>query len=232
MIKSVVYNQTGEKISEMDLNPRVFGLAAPPAGRASLSKAEREKLINLVHFTVRAQQANRRSAIAHTKNRGEVSGGGKKPWRQKGTGRARAGSIRSPLWRGGGVTFGPRSERNYAIKVNRPVFRKAVFTVLSDKLKEGKLVIVDNFNLTAPKTKDLVKQISEFIKKTRLGKKVALIIPKEQPAVERAARNAANILVLVASRLNIMDLLKYDLVITKEAIGVIEKTYLPAGRQV
>ena len=103
MAKTAVYNQTGEKVSETDLNPAVFGLA----------KID----VNLVHFALRAQRNNARSAIAHTKNRGEVSGSGKKPWKQKGTGRARAGSVRSPLWRGGGITFGPTKGGRFSIQL-------------------------------------------------------------------------------------------------------------------
>src|SRR5438105_10116294 len=120
MAKTTVYNQTGEKITELDLNPKIFGIEKIDA--------------SLVQAAVRAQQNNSRSAIAHTKNRGEVAGSGKKPWKQKGTGRARAGSIRSPLWRHGGITFGPRGNRNWSVKLNRSAFRKALFTVLSDKI--------------------------------------------------------------------------------------------------
>src|SRR4051812_740741 len=119
MPKITVYNQTGEKVTDLDVNPKIFGV---------------EKIdVNLVHAAVRAQRNNSRHSIAHTKNRGEVAGSGKKPWKQKGTGRARAGSVRSPLWRHGGVTFGPTSNRNWAVKQNRSAFRKALFTILTDK---------------------------------------------------------------------------------------------------
>src|SRR5882724_4839777 len=120
MTKIAVYNQTGEKLKDMDLNSKIFGV---------------EKIdVAIVHTAVRAQQNNNRKSIAHTKMRGEVAGSGKKPWKQKGTGRARAGSVRSPLWRHGGITFGPRNARNWGIKLNDSAFRKALFTVLTDKV--------------------------------------------------------------------------------------------------
>jgi large subunit ribosomal protein L4 len=135
MTKTAIYNQLGEKVKELDLNPKIFGI---------------EKIdVSLVHNAVRAQQNNQRHSIAQTKNRGEVAGSGKKPWKQKGTGRARAGSVRSPLWRHGGVTFGPTSARNWAIKQNRSAFRKALFTVLTDKVNDKKLVILESFDKTA-----------------------------------------------------------------------------------
>src|SRR3989338_3193367 len=153
MAKTAVYNQTGEKVSETDLNPVVFGLA----------KID----VNLVHFALRVQRNNARAAIAHTKNRGEVSGGGKKPWKQKGTGRARVGSIRSPIWRKGGVTFGPRSDRNFSLKINRSAVRLALATVLSDKLKTNRLAIIEDFPSVA-KTKDLANKLSQLAEKAGL----------------------------------------------------------------
>lgn len=211
MIKTTVYNQTGEIVTDLDLNPKIFGL---------------EKLdANLVHTAVVAQQANARHAIAHTKNRGEVAGSGRKPWKQKGTGRARAGSVRSPIWRHGGVTFGPTSARNWSVKMNKPAFRKALFTVLTDKVNDHKLVILDNFDPTA-KSKDFAKRLAVISAKAGLGKKFLLVLPATNKELERASRNLPNVKVMYADQLNVFDLLKYDCLILKDALPVIEKTYL------
>jgi large subunit ribosomal protein L4 len=211
MAKVAVYNTVGEKISDLDLNSKIFGLEKIDA--------------NLVHDAVRAQLNNARMGTAHTKNRGEVAGSGKKPWKQKGTGRARAGSVRSPIWRHGGVTFGPRSNRNWTLKMNRPAFRKALFTVLTDKLNEKKVAVLDKIeNVT--KSKDLAAKLTAFAAKAGLDKKYVLILPKHDESVIRAARNLSNVTVLLANQLNIVDLMKHDVIVTQEALGVIEKTYL------
>ncbi len=216
MQKIAVYNQTGEKTSDMDLNPKIFGVEKIDA--------------NLVHTAARAQLNNARHSIAHTKYRGEVAGSGKKPWKQKGTGRARAGSVRSPLWRHGGITFGPRNIRNWSVKLNRSAFRKALFTILTDKVNDKKLVIVENFDKTS-KTKELAKRLTGLASKSGLGKKYLLVIDIQSKELERAARNLQNAKVMYANQLNIIDVLKYDIMILKEALPVIEKTYLPTGRQ-
>ena len=195
----------------MDLNPKIFGVEKIDA--------------NLVHTAVRAQRNNSRNAIAHTKNRGEVSGSGKKPWKQKGTGRARAGSVRSPIWRHGGITFGPRSNRNYSVKLNRSAFRKALFTVLTDKVNDKKLIIVENLDKTA-KTKELATRLNDLAAKTGLGKKYLLVLDTQSKELERAARNLPHAKILYANQLNILDLLRHDTVVMKEALPIIEKTYL------
>jgi large subunit ribosomal protein L4 len=211
MNKTTVYNQAGEKVTELDLNPKIFGI---------------EKIdVNLVHAAVRTQRNNQRHSIAHTKNRGEVAGSGKKPWKQKGTGRARAGSVRSPLWRHGGVTFGPRSNRNWSLKMNRTAFRKALFTVLTDKVNENKLVIVENLDKTA-KTKELAKRLNDLAGKAGFGKRYLLVLDIQSKELERASRNLANAKVLYANQLNVLDLMKYDTMILKDALPIIEKTYL------
>jgi large subunit ribosomal protein L4 len=211
MTKVSVFNQIGEKTSETELNPKIFGLEKIDA--------------NLVHFLVRAQQNNARKSTAHTKNRGEVAGSGKKPWKQKGTGRARAGSIRSPLWRKGGITFGPRSNRNYSVKVNSSAFRKGLFTILTDKVKGNKLVVVENWQPTA-KTKEFSKTVTELGNKLSLGKKFLIILPQFNKELGQAAQNLTNIKVLPANQLNAVDLLKHDVIVLKDAMPVIEKTYL------
>lgn len=211
MAKAVVYNTAGDKVSEVDLNSRIFGVEEIDA--------------NLVHQAVRTQLSNARSSIAHTKYRGEVSGSGKKPWKQKGTGRARAGSIRSPLWKGGGVTFGPRNTRNWSIKMNRSAFRKALFTVLTDKLNNKKVAVLDKIE-GVEKTKDLASQLKAFAGKSGLDKNYVLILAKHDAGIERVAKNLPNVTVLPANRLNVIDLLKNDVIVTKDALEVIEKTYL------
>jgi large subunit ribosomal protein L4 len=211
MNKAAVYNQTGEKVSDLDLNPKIFGLENLDA--------------NLVQVAVRAQQTNARRSIAHTKNRGEVAGSGKKPWKQKGTGRARAGSVRSPLWRHGGITFGPRNETDWSVKLNRSAFRKALFTVLSDKINDKKLIIVDKLE-NVSKTKELAGLLTRLADRSGLGKKFILIIAAHNKELERAGSNLPNAKILVANQLNVFDLMKFDAMVTKDALSVIEKTYL------
>lgn len=211
MAKVNVYNQTGEKVTDLDLNPRIFGIEKIDA--------------SLVHQAVRTQANNARGSIAHTKNRGEVAGSGKKPWKQKGTGRARAGSVRSPIWRHGGITFGPTSARNWSLKMNRSAFRKALFTVLTDKVNDKKLVIVENFDNTV-KAKELATRLAILAGKAGLGKKYILVLASHNKDLERAARNLANTKVLYADQLNVIDLLNHDAMILKDALPIIEKTYL------
>jgi len=211
MTKAAVYNQSGEKISETELNSKVFGVEEIDA--------------NLVHAAIRTQRSNLRTPLAHTKMMGEVAGSGKKPWKQKGTGRARAGSVRSPLWRHGGITFGPRNDRDYSLKMNRSEFRKALFTVLTDKVSASKLFIVDKIESTA-KTRDLVKLLAGFSGKMALDKNRLLVLAGHDKNLENAGRNIPNTKILVASQLNILDLMKHDVIVTKEALAVIEKTYL------
>ena len=211
MNKAAVYNQTGEKVSDQNLNPKIFGLEDLDA--------------NLVHQAVRAQRNNSRRSIAHTKNRGEVSGTNKKPWKQKGTGRARAGSFRSPLWRHGGITFGPRNETDWSVKMNRSTFRKALFTVLSDKVRENKFVVIDKVE-TVNKTRELAGMLARIAKQADLGSKYALVLSVHDKELERAGRNLQNVKVLMANQLNVMDLIQYNPIVTKDALDIIEKTYL------
>lgn len=138
-MKINTYNIKGEKAGTAELPEGIFGVAWRPA---------------LVKQVYDGEMANKRRPWAHTKTRGEVSGGGRKPWRQKGTGRARHGSIRSPLWVGGGVAHGPRKERSYEVKINKKMRRGALFSLLSRKLKEKEIILIDNFEITKPKTKE------------------------------------------------------------------------------
>jgi large subunit ribosomal protein L4 len=169
---------------------------------------------HLFHQVVRMQLANRRRGTVSTKTRGEVSGGGKKPWRQKGTGRARQGSTRSPLWRGGGVALGPRP-RNYAYELPKKVRRAALCSALSMKAREGLLKVVDRLDIPAPKTKQMVG----FLKELGVERPALLLIADENLNVQLATRNLPDVKVLRVERVNIYDLLALDyLICGKDAL--------------
>ncbi|MFA6553228.1 MAG: 50S ribosomal protein L4 [Patescibacteria group bacterium] len=208
MSKVIVYNSTGTKVSEVALEPKIFAVAVKP---------------QVIQQAVRTQLANSRVAIAHTKNRSEVRGGGKKPWRQKGTGRARHGSIRSPLWKGGSVTFGPRSDRNFSLKMNRKAKRQALFMVLSDRAKEKNIVLIDELAPKAIKTKDFVASIS----KLPLKKTILLALPKADQVIIKSTRNIPYLKTINADSLNVVDVLNHEtLFMPKASLEVITKTYL------
>jgi len=156
-----IYNQKAEAVGEMKLSDKVFAVKASQA---------------LVHQAMVTQMANQRQVLAHTKDRSEVRGGGKKPWRQKGTGRARAGSIRSPIWKGGGVTFGPTKDRNFSKKINKKMRQKAMLMVLSDRVINNNLVILDKLEMEEYKT----KKFDEMLK--NLESKVLKIVKKGDKA--------------------------------------------------
>jgi large subunit ribosomal protein L4 len=203
MVSADIYNTNKEKVSQVVLEEKVFGCEVKP---------------HLLYEVVKMQLANRRAGTASTKNRAKVRGGGKKPWRQKGTGRARAGSIRSPLWKGGGVTFGPLP-RNYSYRLNRKVKKLALRTALSIKLKEDKLLILDNFNLPEIKTKAFITTLS------RLDIKDAFIIDDNNLHLEKSARNVPFVKVLRPEGLNVYDILRYDkLIITQSCLEKITRT--------
>jgi len=185
----------------------------------------------LVRQVYDGEMANKRRPWAHTKTRGEVSGGGRKPWRQKGTGRARHGSTRSPLWVGGGVAHGPRNERDYSVKINKKMRRGALLSVLSRKLKDKEVVILDEFKLARPKTKEIfnifknLRSGAEIYKIGEKGGRALISLPKtEEP--KRAAKNLQYVSYIEPRNLNIMELLqnKY-LVLDKSAVGELEKTF-------
>lgn len=211
MAKVAVYNLEGKEINHMDLPKEMWEVPM------------KEKV---VHDVVKAQRANARVAIAHTKTKGEVRGGGRKPWKQKHTGNARQGSIRSPQWRGGGIVFGPRSNRNFSIQLNKKVKKKALFMVLSDKYTDQKLIVVEGMSKDMVKT----KQVVEMLKKLP-GKAVSIsvIVPKEMKNLVRALGNVKKIQTLPATSLNVYDLLKKQwLIVPKEGLEEMHKTYLKA----
>jgi large subunit ribosomal protein L4 len=204
-----LYNQKNEKIGTVELPERIFGA---------------KWNADLVHQVLIAQMANSRKPVAHAKGRSEVSGGGKKPWRQKGTGRARHGSIRSPLWKGGGVSHGPVKEKSYKVKVNKKMSQSAIFSVLSKRLKKGEIKVIDSLNFTEPKTKLISKFLNFFLEGKRLN---ALLIPSEKNKnIYRASRNIQNVKSLDPKSVNMVDLLKYKkIILDKESIAVIDKHY-------
>ncbi len=203
MPKMDVYNSKKEVVSQVNLSPAIFGA---------------EIKDHLFYDVIRMQLANRRKGNASTKGKSEVSGGGKKPYRQKGTGRARAGSTRSPLWTGGGVIFGPKP-RDYSYKVPKKVRKAALRSVLSKKLEEKKLIIVDGFDIKEIKTKNFLK-IMEKLDFT----KALIVISERDKNLELSSRNVKEVKILPAQGINVFDVLKYDtLVMTTDAIKVIEE---------
>jgi large subunit ribosomal protein L4 len=197
-----IYNIQKEKVGELDLKDDIFGV---------------EVRGDVLHEVVTWQRACRRSGCACTKTRGEVRGGGRKPWRQKGTGRARAGSNRSPVWKGGGTTFGPRP-RSYAYTLPKKVRRLALKMALSSKLTSGQLLVLEGYPFEAPKTKDFVAVLKTF----ELNKAL-FIAPEENRALELSARNVPGVQVMLPVGLNVYDILKYDhLVLLSPALAAIE----------
>ena len=206
-----LYNQKAENIGKVDLPDKIFGLKMND---------------DLVHQIVTSQMSNKRQVIAHAKGRGEVRGGGKKPWKQKGTGRARHASIRSPIWKGGGVTFGPTKERNFKKKINKKMARKALFMVLSSKAKDKQLFVLDNIILENPKTKEMaviMKNLSSL-----MGNKptVLLALPSMEDKIKRSSKNLPNFSAVEARNLNPLEILSYKyLVLAKDSVDALSKTF-------
>lgn len=208
-----VYNNDGERVSKRELSSAVFNTPLKEG---------------LVHLAVVAQQANSRSVIAKTKSRGEVRGGGRKPWKQKGTGRARHGSIRSPLWRGGGVTFGPRSNRNYSLKINKKAKHKALCMVLSHKAQHGNIILLDFLAMEKPNTKKVITLLGKLpvIMAKKNTEKLAFIAPQGASTVQKSFRNIPFVSVVSVQSLNIVDVLRpKKLIMPIESIDVIEQKY-------
>lgn len=211
-MKLPIYNQHGGQTGqEIELPGKIFD--------AKKIKPE------AVHFVATAMLANVRSPVAATKTRGEVRGGGKKPWQQKGTGRARAGSIRSPLWRGGGITFGPRPNRNFHKKINRKIRRLGLLSVLSDRAAGQRVLVLDSLAVTSAKTKEM-KEILTGLAASMKARKILIILPAKAAALEKTARNLPGVRVTAARNLNVLELLHADMIIIlKDALHVMEKVY-------
>ena len=196
-----VYNMNKEVVEQLELNESVFN---------------GEIRYHLMKAYIEWQLAKKRSGNAHTKTRGEVRGGGRKPWRQKGTGRARAGSIRSPLWKGGGVVFGPR-KRDWSFKLNKKVKKNAIKSALNYKLKNNLIYVIDKLELPQIKTKKVI----EFMKKFEIDS--VLFVDKENDKLRLSSRNIVNVKYIEDKGLNVFDLLKHDfLVISKDSLLQVE----------
>src|SRR3989344_4250331 len=195
-MKVKVYNLEGKETGEMNLSDSIFGIKSKP---------------EVVHGVFTAQTNNQREPWADTKNKGEVRGGGKKPWAQKGTGRARHGSIRSPIWKGGGVAFGPLSIRNYKTKINKKVKRLALKMCLSDRAQNNSLLVVEDFNFSEPKTKLFANFLKVLPVKT---KSFLLLTPGKNEKVIRMTGNLKSVKTVRAEDLNVMDLLSKSVVLT------------------
>lgn len=206
-MKAPLYNQKGEKKGDLTLAKNIF---------------EVEGGEGLVHSYLVYQQKSARRPIAHTKTRADVSGGGRKPHRQKGTGRARQGSIRNPHMRGGGVAFGPKSWQNFTIMMPKKMRNKALFQILSAKAKDGKIVALDKFETDAPKTKDF----AALIAKMPIERDVLIVGNRDEKALRLSSKNLGNAKTILSGYLNPVDLLKYDLVLfTETALKDLESTY-------
>jgi large subunit ribosomal protein L4 len=212
-MKIKVYNQAAEAIKDLELSPKIFGV-----------KPNNE----LLHQALVAAQANNRQVLANTKDRSEVSGGGKKPWKQKGTGRARVGSSRSPLWKGGGVTFGPTSDRNFKQKINQKMKQKALFMALSDKVSSGTMVILDNLALTEYKTKTFDTLLTALEKKVLNNSRRNILVINEakEEKTQYSGRNLAGVKIINLENINLLDLLNYkNLLITETVVKTLADRY-------
>ncbi|MCR4751040.1 MAG: 50S ribosomal protein L4 [Eubacterium sp.] len=205
MAKVSVYNMEGNEVGTMELSDAVFGV---------------EIKENLVHQAVRLQLADNRQGTQKAKTRGEVSGGGRKPWRQKGTGHARQGSIRAPQWTGGGIVFAP-TPRDYSFKMNRKEKQAALKSVLTSKVRENKFLVLDELKFEGPKTKDMKKVLDALKVDDAL-----VIIGKDSDNVVVSARNLPDVATTAPECINVYDILKHNTVIaTKSSVASIEEVY-------
>ncbi|MBU4274939.1 50S ribosomal protein L4 [Patescibacteria group bacterium] len=206
-MKITVYNIEGKEVGNTLLPKEIFDVKMNS---------------DLVHQVVVSQMANRRQITAHTKDRSEVRGGGRKPWRQKGTGRARAGSIRSPLWRGGGVTFGPRKDKIFKKEVPNKIRKKALFMVLSEKVRKNLLVVLDELKIDKAKTKEMIS----ILQKLPCKKNCLILLPTYDKKVILSARNIPKIVTMDARNLNALDALSSRyLLMPKNTIKSIKETF-------
>ena len=206
MPKINVYDINGKKVKELELNEAVFGIEPNEA---------------VVHSVLINYLANQRQGTQSTKTRSEVSGGGRNPWRQKGTGRARQGSIRAPQWIKGGIALGPKP-RSYKYTVNKKERRLAIKSVLSSKVLENELVVVDSLPLKDIKTKEMVKALSNL----KVEGKALLMLPEKNETVQKSARNIKGVKTTLVETINVYDLLKYNkLVVTEDTVKKLEEVY-------
>ncbi|MBZ2175235.1 50S ribosomal protein L4 [Schnuerera sp. xch1] len=206
MPKVNVHNMLGEQVEEIELNENIFGIDVNH---------------DALHQVVKSQLANKRQGTQSAKTRADVRGGGRKPWRQKGTGRARQGSIRSPQWTGGGVVFAPKP-RDYSFKVPKKVKRLAMKSALSSKVLDNEIIVLDQLSLEEPKTKEMAKILANV----NAGKKVIIVMDKKDINIVKSARNIPNVQTALVNTLNVYDILKSDsFIITKDAVKKVEEVY-------
>ncbi len=208
-MKINLYNQKGEKVGKTDLPDEIFNV---------------EINSDLLHQVIVSQMANKRQSSAHTKDRGDVSGGGKKPWRQKGTGRARHGSRRSPIWVGGGVTFGPKSEKNYKKTIPQKMKRKALFMALSSKVNDDELILIDNFGIKKPQA----RIAQSILEKLPLSDKSGLVVLSEPDKnIVLSFRNIPKTESIQAKDLTALNILSFKkLIMTPDSVAKIKETFL------
>ena len=211
-MKTKVYNHKGKESTTVDLPENIFGL---------------NWNADLVHQVFESMRSNARSNTAHTKDRSEVRGGGKKPWRQKGTGQARHGSKRSPIWAGGGITFGPRNERNYDKKINKKMRAKALFVALSQKLRDGQILFVDSFDKVSGKTKDMKEILTGFEKvsgfetiNTKKHNNIFMTSPDISDELKNGTKNFSHVTLHDIKNLNVIDVMNFRYLV----IADVEKT--------
>lgn len=206
MPKVAIYNVSGQQVSEIELSENVFGV---------------EVNEHAMYEVVKNQLANKRQGTQSAKTRAEVRGGGRKPWKQKGTGRARVGSIRSPLWVGGGIIFAPKP-RDYSYTIPKKVRRLALKSAFTSKVNNNELIVLDELKLDAPKTKEMVN----ILKNLNVDKKALIVMDEKSETVIKSASNIQGVQTALVNTINVYDILKYDkLIITKEAVQKVEEVY-------
>ncbi|HHV46325.1 MAG TPA: 50S ribosomal protein L4 [Tissierellia bacterium] len=206
MPKVNVYNMLGEQVGEMELSDNVFGVDVNH---------------DAIHLVVKSHLANRRQGTQSAKTRAEVSGGGRKPWRQKGTGRARQGSIRAPQWTGGGIVFAPKP-RDYSLKVPKKVKRLAMKSALTSKVLSNEIIVLDELKLAEPKTKEMVNILTNI----KASKKALIVMDEKDVNIIKSARNIPDVETTLVNTLNVYDILKYDsFIITKDAVKKVEEVF-------
>lgn len=207
-MKIDLYTQTGTKNGTLELPKEIFEVPFN---------------MDLVHQALVRQTANGRINLAHTKLRGDVSGGGRKPYKQKGTGNARQGSIRSAQWRGGAIIFGPRNNRNFSKMMPKKQRRQALFSALSEKARSNEILGLESYSAEKPKTKDF----EAMIKKLPIERNVLVVLPEKNQVITKSAANLSNVKIITANYLNISDLQSYkNILILKDAVEKIKETFL------
>lgn len=220
-----IYNQSGKEVGEIKLPEAVFGLSWNA---------------DLVHQVVYSMMSDARKPYAHVKTRGEVRGGGRKPWKQKGTGRARHGSSRSPIWVGGGIAHGPRNDKNYGRKINKKMKIKALYTILSRKMKEGEIVFIDSFSIAKPKTADAIEILKSMSKIktasdifTKKNNSAIIALSSKRMAVEKSFSNIGNVTVDEVRNINPVDLMNTKYLVIEspvESVKFLENKMIKAAK--